>query len=265
MKRTLLFLLAAAGLCSAQTSTVSATGDGQSPQVTFTLLSKSTISLAWTATTATATPGGSVALTISSSTTRLEPASIQFTLSAPAASVSGFTVTAGPTATAAGKGVTCAVPTNPAPPAGTTLVNCIVSALSATPIGNGVVANVSVAVPTTAPSGTASITLSAFSASNPFGNLIQASVPVATAASVVTVQPALALNCIADPNVLSPVAYQIEPGEQVSCTVTLSSAATAATTVTLSSSATSSPGVTVPASVVVAAGQTSANFTATGI
>jgi hypothetical protein len=118
-------------------------------------------------------------------------------------------------------------------------------------------------VPTAAPAGTASITLSGFSASNPFGNLIQASIPTAT--SVVTVQPSLTLNCIADTNVLSPVAYQIEAGEQISCTVTLSGAASAATTVSLSSSATSSPGVTVPASVVIAAGATSANFTATGI
>ena len=91
------------------------------------------------------------------------------------------------------------------------------------------------------------------------------SIPTGTAASVVTVQPALTLNCIADPNVLSPVAYQIEPGEQISCTVTLSGAASAATTVTLASNVTSSPGVTVPASVVIAAGATSATFTATGI
>lgn len=264
--KTFLTALILCGIAAAQsTSTVSATGDGQSPQVTFTLLSKSTVSLAWTATTATATPGGSVALTISSSTTRLEPASIQFTLSAPSPSVSGFTVTAGPTATAAGKAVTCAVPTSPAPPAGTTLVNCIVSALSATPIGNGVIANVSVAVPTAAPAGTASITLSGFSTANAWGNAIQASIPTATAASVVTVQPGLTLNCIADPDTLTPVAYQIEAGEQIACTVTLSGAAATATTVTLASNATSSPGVTVPASVVIAAGQTSANFTATGI
>lgn len=248
-------------VANAQTATLTGTALGESSNVTITLLPRSTDSYSFSTSAVNGVANGTVVFNVSASTTRLEPAALQFTLSAPATSVSSFSVTTGAAATAASKTTTCAVPTNPPPPTGTTQVNCLVAGINTNAVANGVIANVTATLPATPASGT--ITLSAPVSSNVAGNAITAVISGGLIA--LTANPTLAVVCVADPATLAPVAGQLEPGEVLSCAVTLSTSLTTATVVTLTSSATVSPGFTVPASVTIAAGATSASFQITGI
>jgi len=178
--------------------------------------------------------------------------------------VASFNVTTGAAATAAAKTVTCAVPTNPPPPAGTTQLNCVLAGINNTTMANGTIANVGAVLASTAPAGTATITLSNVNVANAFGNAILSSIAAATL--TLTVSPTMAMNCAPDINsVPTGVANQVEPGEVLTCLVTFSSNLTNATTVTLSSNDIVSLGVTVPASVIVASGAATQTFLATGI
>jgi hypothetical protein len=85
-----------------------------------------------------ASPGTSVTLALNLSATGATPASAQWTLAYSSADFSSVTVTPGPAATDSGKVVTC----NQTPGATT----CVLWGMNATPIANGVVANVSLTV-----------------------------------------------------------------------------------------------------------------------
>lgn len=261
----LLFLVQ---LAFAQTAVITGTatvnGQPETASVTITLLPKSTVTISLPSSGVSGTPSTTVNFAIQSSTSRLQPAAEQFTLSAPSATIASFTVTAGAAATAAAKTISCAIPTNPPPPTGTTQLNCVVAGINTTTMANGTIANVAAVLASTAPAGTATITLSGISVSNAAGNAILSSISVPTL--TLTVSPTMAMTCAPDTNsVPNAVANQAEPGEPITCSATFSSALSAATVVTLVSNATVSPGVTVPASVTVASGASSQTFTATGI
>lgn len=260
MKKLLLSLALVVAACKAQTptnATVTATLGSQTANVQLQLLPATQLSLlngnSPIAVVAGQTASFGINLNSACSSVRpscLQPAALQFTLNAPSSGVSGFTVTAGPVATAAGKNVQCAVV---APgTAGTTAINCLVVGINNTGIANGVVANVVAQTVATA-SGAVSITASGLSASNVFANSMNI---VATALTTV-----LSFN-----PVLSLTAAQafIEPGEVVVLTAGLSSSPVGSQTITISSDHAGKPGVVVPASVIINAGQTSVAFNATG-
>ncbi len=265
--KSLVLLVLIAGLAAAQTATVTGTatinGSPESANVTLTILPKSTVSIALPTSATNTTAGSTVNLVIVMTTTRMQPAALQFSVSGPSTTFSSLTVTAGAGATAAGKSITCAAPTTPV--AGTVQQNCVLAGVNTTTIPTGAqIATVAAVVLATAPAGTVSVTLSALTVSNVFGYGMVSTISTATASVVVS--PTMALNCAPDTNsVPNALANQLEPGEQLTCSVTLSAPVTAATTVTLSSSATLDPGATVPASVSIASGATSQTFTATGI
>ena len=250
----------------AQTVTVMGTatinGQAESANATLTILPKSTVSLALPTSATNTTAGSTVNLVIVMSTTRMQPAALQFSVSGPSATFSSLTVTAGADATAAGKTIGCAV----VPPgtSGVIQTNCVLTGMNQTTIPTGSkIANVAATVLAAAPAGSVSVTLSGLTVSNFFGNAMASA--ISTTTTSVVVSPTMALNCMPDTNsVPNALPNQIEPGEQLTCTVTLSSA-TSATTVTLSSSAIVDPGATVPASVAIASGATSQTFTVTGI
>jgi hypothetical protein len=263
-----LALMLAATVCGAQTAVVTGTatvgGQPETASVTLTILPKSTVTITLPVSGVSGLPGATINFAIQSSTSRLQPAAEQFVLSAPSATVASFTVTAGASATAAAKTLTCAVPTSPPPPAGTTQLNCVLAGINNTTMANGTIANVGAVLASTAPTGTATISLSNVSVANAFGNAILSSISAPTL--TVTVSPTMAMTCAPDVNsVPNAVANQIEPGEVLTCSVTFSSSLAAATTVTLSSNDVVSPGVTVPASVIIASGATSQTLQATGI
>jgi len=200
----------------------------------------------------TITFGFSTGPAVSISTSRMPPAAVQFDILYPA-SVTALTVTAGPAATAAGKTVACNLVS-----AGDT--RCIVSAANQNLILNGVVANIAATA-----NAASTLTLSGAVASGVGGAGLTTVISQATA----TVSPALAIQgtiCVIPPYDSGngdPVGtYSIEPGESTNCTATLNQVApTGGYTGTISASA---AGLMLPASTVIAAGQTSAQFTVTG-
>ncbi|MGA7409631.1 MAG: hypothetical protein WBW33_04040 [Bryobacteraceae bacterium] len=84
-----------------------------------------------------ASPGTSVTLAMTLNSTGATPASAQWALEYATADFSSVTVTAGPAATDSGKTVTCNQASG--------VTTCMLWSMDATPIANGVVANVSVA------------------------------------------------------------------------------------------------------------------------
>jgi len=261
-------LLTACACAAQNTATVTGTatvnGQPETASVIITLLPKSTVTFSLPASGVSGIPAATVNFALQSVTSRLQPAAEQFTLSAPSTVIASFAITAGPVATAAAKTATCAVPTSPPPPTGTTQLNCVVAGINSTTMANGVIANVAAVLATTAPAGSATITLSGVSVSNAFGVAILSSIAVPTL--TVTVSPTMAMTCAPDTNgVPNAVANQIEPGEVLTCSVTFSAALSASTSVALSSNATVSPGVTVPATMTVSSGSIAQTFLATGI
>jgi hypothetical protein len=233
-----------------QTATVTAVGAGQTQTVTFNLLPKSVITVGFVTSAGTTPAGATVNVDLSMATTRLQAAGVQFTLTAPIASVTSFTVSPGPTATAAAKTVTCAAATT----IGTSIQqNCLVTGLNQNTMGNGVFAHLAIAVPATAPAGVAAVTFSNFVASNVFGRAISGTVNAGTFS--ITVVPTMTLTC---------AALSVEPGEDVVCTVKFSVAVAADVSVAVSTNTPGVPGLIVPTSVTVAAGATSQNFVVTG-
>jgi len=145
------------------------------------------------------------------------------------------------------------VPTNPAPAAGTTQINCIIAGINNNTIANGLVANVVAQIAATAPVGSAAVTLSGFQSSNLFGRAIKSVVNPGT--WTVNINPTISLAC---------AAAQIEPGEDVACTVSLAVALTTDSAFTITTSTPGIPGIIVPTSVVVKANTTSQGFVVTG-
>lgn len=264
----LVFTLLLVGMAAcAQTVTVTGTatisGQPESANVTLTILPKSTVSLALPTSATNTTAGSTVNLIVVMSTTRMQPAALQFSVSGPSSTFSSLTVTAGAGATAAGKSITCAPPSTTV--SGTIQQNCVLAGVNTNTIPTGAqIANVAAVLLATAPAGTVSVTLSGLTVSNVFGNAMVSA--ISTATSSVVISPTMAITCAPDTNsVPNALPNQLEPGEQLTCTATLSSAASAATTVTLTSSSTVDPGATVPTSVSIVSGATSQTFTVTGI
>jgi hypothetical protein len=158
-----------------------------------------------------------------------EPAALQWTFSYPSG-VTGFSVSAGPALTAAGKTINCA--------GNSSAYTCLAAGLNSNIIGNGVV-------------GTIAGTVSGFSvaipsaiAASPAG----ASIPVSGTGVAFGAAGVSALHCVGAANVYT-------------CTVNLSGAAPAGGALILLSS--TNPALPVPASLTIPAAATSATFTAT--
>src|ERR1017187_356281 len=186
-------------------------------------------------------PGGSAALNLSlASPVGSEPASMQWTFSYPSASITSFTVVAGPALTAVTKSITCN--------GNSSAYMCIAYGMNSTAIQNGVVATVTV-------------TLAAGAGSTVIGmaNALSAS---AAGTSLAVVAAGGTIN-VASPITLSRIACTpttLASGQASLCTVALSAAATSTVVVTLSSSTVA---LTVPESVTLPAGAINATFNAT--
>jgi uncharacterized protein (TIGR03437 family) len=191
-----------------------------------------------------ATQGGSVSLNFSlTSPAGSEPAALQWTFTYSSSDIATISASAGPASSAAGKSIICS-----ASPGSYT---CLLSGINTNVISNGVVAIVNV---TLSPSMTSSTTISVANpiAASPTGS----DIPITGAGGVITVGSGGSITV---------TSLTCNPAGLVSltastCTVALNQAAPSNTNVALSDN---SSGLSVPASVMVAAGNTTANFSAT--
>jgi|GEM_PF-1432890 len=190
-----------------------------------------------------AAPGGSVSLNLSlTSPAGSEPASLQWTFSYPASSVSAISVTAGSAATAAGKATSCAGS------AGT--YTCMLTGMNSSVIQNGVVAVANLTLSTTATSFSVGVT-------NPQAASLSG-YPITTTSTGGTISPPTAVLLSG----LSCSPTTLASGAVSTCTATLNQAApSGGTAVTLANS--NSATLSVPTSVTVPAGAATATFSAT--
>ena len=200
--------------------------------------------------------GGTVTLPLTATASTVPAAVFGWRLQYPAASIRSINVVASGTAVAAGKGVQCSSATGG--------VNCILTGLNSSNIANGVIANVQIALATSA-AGTSvpvSVTdvVSATLAGRKIPTTATGSSISVTAAPTTPEEPApsgpalTSLSC-------SPATI-IAPATGSTCQVTLSGAAPAGgATVALTSS---SAAVKVPASGLVPAGMTNVAFAISG-
>ena len=188
--------------------------------------------------------GGSASLALGIATSGGEqPASVQWTMTYPAADITSVTVTAGTNDTAASKSLTCS--STP----GSTV--CVTYGMNNSVIADGNLANATFVVSPSAPDAAATIQVTGVTVSSPAGIAVPGTGSNG-AITIARVAPTVSgLSC-------SP-ATVTAPGTSA-CTVTLSSATTSALTVSLASGNTA---VTGPASLAIAAGASSASFTAT--
>lgn len=238
------------------TANLTATFGGQTASVSFTILPPTVLAVA-SSISAISTPVGKtiafdLGMTSTCSNLRpacLQPAGLQFQIQAPSASISSFTVTEGAAATTAAKTWSCAVQAV----TGQTATKCILAGLNQLTIASGIVAHVSAMVAPTA-TGTATVSASGFVASNLFGNAMTGSISSNVSLSFVAT---LGLAC---------AQLFVEPGEQATCTISLSPASATSSVVSLSTDHATSPGLVLPspASATVAANATSATFAITG-
>lgn len=246
MKKTTLiaamFLTAAVG----QTSTVAVSVG--SFIINFNKLLKTVVSVGLGTSTV---ASGVAAIPVSMVTSRIPAASLQFDVIYNNDDVTAISVTAGPTATAAGKTAQCSTVT----PGD---FRCLIVGTNTTAMTNGVVANVSVT-----PKKSTVITIQGLVASS--ANASALSTAVSSPTSTITLTPIVQnVTCVvpAYDAGLPANTYNIEPGESVLCTVSLNQAAgTGGFTAPISANA---PGLTLPATVLVPASQSSAQFTAVG-
>src|SRR5579885_3475394 len=190
-----------------------------------------------------AAPGGSVSLNLSlTSPAGSEPASLQWTFSYPASSVSAISVTAGSAATAAGKATSCAGS------AGT--YTCMLTGMNSSVIQNGVVAVANLTLSTTATSFSVGVT-------NPQAASLSG-YPITTTSTGGTISPPTAVLLSG----LSCAPTTLASGAVSTCTATLNQAApSGGTAVTLANS--NSATLSVPTAVTVPAGAATATFSAT--
>ena len=188
-----------------------------------------------------AAPGGSTALNLSLvSPGGSEPAGMQWTLSDPSASITSFSVAAGPALTAAGKSIACN--------GNSSAYMCLAYGMNSAAIQNGVVATVTVTLAAAARSTVVGM-------ANALGaSAAGTSIAMVAAGGTISVASPVALSSIT-----CSTATLVSAQASV-CTVALTAAATSAVSVTLSSSAAA---LTVPASVTIPAGAISATFNAT--
>ncbi len=184
-------------------------------------------------------PGTSTSLGVALTVSGTAPAGLEWTIAFSSTQLSAVSISPGPSATAAEKTVSCS--------SGASAATCILTGLNTNVIGSGVVAylNATVAPGTT----TASIQISNLVGVDPNGNDLS----ITSAGGGLIVVPSLSpLTC--SPTTLS-------GGAASTCTVTLTQAAPAGgSSVNLVSN---NSALTVPASVSVAAGATTATFSAT--
>ena len=192
-----------------------------------------------------AVAGGSVSLNLSvTAASGSAPAGLQWTLSYPPADIVSLSTIAGAAVTGVGKTLNCN------PRSGS--VTCVASGMNATPISSGVVAVVTLTLASSVTSATETLPVTGI-----FGVLPDGSAStVSGSGGVITVTqppgPAISkLQC---------TPTSIVSGSYSTCTATLSQAAPGGAAIGLSSS---NGALTVPASVSVAAGGSSATFTAT--
>ena len=176
------------------------------------------------------------------------PAALQWNLSYPTAAVTGITVSTGAAATAAGKTVTCA-------PAGTGTYACVLEGLNQNGIADGTVATANITL-TSGATGDVQIGVGSALGATALG-AAQAVTATGNTIHVGRTPPATLsfFSCTLPSN------GQFRPGDTATCTVALSAAATAAADVALASD--HQRIVQVPSTVTIAAGSTSASFTAT--
>ena len=191
-----------------------------------------------------AEPGGTVNLQLAlNSPAGKEPSSLQWTFSYPASGLSNVSVQSGPTATQAGKSVSCAGS------AGT--YNCLIAGLNGTKIPNGIVATATAVVQQSATIGV----------TNTLGSAAD-STALAMSGAGGTVTVTAAAPGAATLTGLSCSPASIASSQKTTCTVTLSKAApSGGAGVTLTN--TSPALLIVPSSVTVRAGSSSATFSAT--
>lgn len=194
---------------------------------------------------AAAPAGSSISLPITFVNQAAQVASLQWTLSYSAAVFPVITAVAGPAAVSAGKSVDCAVVTPGQ-------YRCIVSGLNNTPVGDGVVANVTLSVSGSAAATTSPVDIVAFG-SSPDGSAVSVSgTGGAVIISTVTVPSALACT----------PATVMAPGTST-FNVTLSAPApSSGLVVSLGTGTVQNIAVTLPNSVTVPAGAMQTTFTA---
>lgn len=197
-----------------------------------------------------ATPGGSVALNLTlSDSGGAAPVALQWTMTYPAASITGVTVAAGPSASAAGKSPACTSST------GST--TCVLFGMNQSVISDGIVATATFNVSSSATGSSFAVQISSVAASTLAGNLIAGAGQGGTI-SISQPPPPPAPNVTGiscSPTTLTGPASS-------SCFVTLSALASSAVNVSLSSSSSS---LSVPATVSVPVGAASAGFVANAL
>lgn len=191
--------------------------------------------------------GGTVTLPLSMTATGGQPAAMQWTMTYPASDVASLTVTAGPSATAAGKAVQCRTS------AGSTI--CVLSGVNTNTMANGTVATVAVQLAPAVAGASVPLTVTGPVSASTAGTAVPTT---ATSGAIAITAPPPAPSASLASLVCNPSSLAA-PGS-ASCTVTLSQAASSSgAAVSLSSGAQ----LAVPASVTVAPGATSAAFSAT--
>jgi uncharacterized protein (TIGR03437 family) len=191
---------------------------------------------------ASAGPGGTLALNLVLNAGSTQPAAVQWTLNYDPAIITGFIISNGAGAAAASKSLACS--------SGSGTSTCLVAGLNQNVIANGTVAVVNVTL-SGAASGTVPIGVAGVVAAAPDGSSIAAS---GTGGNISLVLPNPLHSVACNPSSLNSASTS-------TCTVTLTQpASTGGAMVTLSSN---NAMLSVPASVMVPAGSSSANFTAT--
>ena len=183
-------------------------------------------------------PGGTATLSLGLTESGTAPAGLQWTVSYSSAQISAISITPGPAVSAAAKTLSCA--------SGPGTTTCIVTGMNTNPIGSGVLANLNATVaPATI---TASLQAGNSLGVNPGGTGL---ILTSGVSGTIVVPSLLPVTC-------SPAA--LSAGNVSTCTVTLTQAAPAGgSSVTLASN---NALLTVPASITIAAGATTAAFSA---
>ncbi|MCC6345117.1 MAG: hypothetical protein IT166_23150, partial [Bryobacterales bacterium] len=194
-----------------------------------------------------AQPGDTIPLNLSLSgtSTGIQPASLQFSLAYNTAEFSAITVNPGTAATSAGKSITC----NPS----SGQVMCMVFGINTTGMGDGVVAVASVTLSTSSASTSRAIQLTGVIGADPSGNQIAVTAAGGVVQVVSAAPPSPTISTLA----CSPATVNT-PGSAV-CTVGLTQQAPGGG---VSVSINSNTGnISTPASVAVAGGASTASFT----
>jgi len=187
------------------------------------------------------TAGGTGSVNISmSAASGSSPAGVEWTLTYSTTAISGMTLTASSTVTAAGKTLTCASSTGS--------VKCILEGLNTTAIPNGVIAVAQFTVSTSAPS-SLSIGITGVVAASPSAATLSAT---GTGGTLSVVQGPHLSTLACTPQTL------VTPGT-ASCTIGLSAAATSTLALTLGYTV-SQAQVTMPSSASISAGATGTSF-----